>query len=516
MRGERVIRRIHPLLLAAAPVVFLYAHNAQEVAPQIAVIAVAIAIAGAGVMLAVAHLALGPGPRAGLVASVGVALFFLYGRVFDLVWGLHLINTSRSVHFIVTLLAAGVLYRSVRWLGQTKRDLEAFASALGAFGLMMLVFSSVDVVRAQLEAKPPRRPKVAAPRPPIITEERSDLPDIYFIILDGYARNDTLKKLYKLDNAPFWAALRRHGFFVAENSRSNYMMTHLSLAATLNLRYINDVIEASPLDSISKKPAYELIQTNEAAKFLQQQGYRYVHFCTDYGGTETSQVADTLIRYQPALVQSEFTTVLIRTTALRAWEPSAAGMNLFEMEEVQEVPKISGPTFAFVHFLLPHNPYIFDREGNVRSDVPMSLQFEEKTGGWSEKAQYVDQLLYLNRRVDEIVTTILRDSPKPPIIIIESDHGSASTYKSKKRWKDKFYPERTGILNAWYAPPEVLAKVTDNMHSVNTFRILFSTLFGADYPLLDRHIYASWYGKPNAIHEITPKLDKLDGVVPAE
>ena len=48
-----------------------------------------------------------------------------------------------------------------------------------------------------------------------------DDPDIYFIVLDGYARADVLAKYYGFDNGPFIGGLRQRGFQVSEASRSN-------------------------------------------------------------------------------------------------------------------------------------------------------------------------------------------------------------------------------------------------------------------------------------------------------
>jgi len=54
-------------------------------------------------------------------------------------------------------------------------------------------------------------------------------PDIYYIILDGYSRDDTLQDFFSYDNTPFLKALEDMGFYVARCSQSNYAQTQLSL-----------------------------------------------------------------------------------------------------------------------------------------------------------------------------------------------------------------------------------------------------------------------------------------------
>jgi hypothetical protein len=66
-------------------------------------------------------------------------------------------------------------------------------------------------------------------------------PDIFYIILDGYAREDVLEKLYQYDNSQFVNDLQRKGFFVASLSRANYIQTLLSLSSSLNLQYLNEI-----------------------------------------------------------------------------------------------------------------------------------------------------------------------------------------------------------------------------------------------------------------------------------
>ena len=64
----------------------------------------------------------------------------------------------------------------------------------------------------------------------------SDRPDIYYIILDAYGRNDVLGEF---DNADFLTDLERRGFFVATSATSNYRDTLQSLASSLNFAYLD-------------------------------------------------------------------------------------------------------------------------------------------------------------------------------------------------------------------------------------------------------------------------------------
>jgi hypothetical protein len=60
----------------------------------------------------------------------------------------------------------------------------------------------------------------------------SNRPDIYYIVLDAYGRQDVLADLYNLDNRPFLDYLEGKGFYVASESHSNYMQTVFSIPAS--------------------------------------------------------------------------------------------------------------------------------------------------------------------------------------------------------------------------------------------------------------------------------------------
>lgn len=62
-------------------------------------------------------------------------------------------------------------------------------------------------------------------------------PDIYYIIVDGYGREDVLRETYGIDNSEFLGFLKENGFHVIDQAHSNYTQTVYSLSSSLNLNY---------------------------------------------------------------------------------------------------------------------------------------------------------------------------------------------------------------------------------------------------------------------------------------
>lgn len=84
---------------------------------------------------------------------------------------------------------------------------------------------------------------------------------------------------------------------------------------------------------------------------------------------------------------------------------------IYKFDRLAQIPDTGDPTFVFAHFLLPHPPYIFNRDGS----------FREPSEGVSTalKMAYVDQLVATNAKVEALVDELLGRSSVPPIIIIQ-------------------------------------------------------------------------------------------------
>ena len=108
--------------------------------------------------------------------------------------------------------------------------------------VLTLVISGIDNggwVRIVHELSPAR-----ATAPPVAPV--GDRPDIYVILLDGYARPDKMRELFGFDDSAFTGGLEQRGFRISEGSRSSYLVTTLSVPSMLNMRHVPDLFDAKP------------------------------------------------------------------------------------------------------------------------------------------------------------------------------------------------------------------------------------------------------------------------------
>jgi hypothetical protein len=146
---------------------------------------------------------------------------------------------------------------------------------------------------------------------------------------------------------------------------------------------------------------------------------------------------------------------------------------LFVLDELPRMPYMEedeDPKFVFVHLLVPHEPFIFSPDGRFEH----RHSFDEFVEGYRNNVEFID------KQILTLVAQIIQRSSKPPIIIIQGDHGPNS-----------IEPETTmPIFNAYYLP-KGYQQVYDTITPVNTYRIVFSEYFGLDYDLLEDESYFS-------------------------
>jgi hypothetical protein len=321
-------------------------------------------------------------------------------------------------------------------------------------------------------------------------------PDIYYIILDGYGRADKLKEVYGYDNGGFVEMLTDKGFYVATNGRSNYASTPFSIASSLNMKYVNFLSEELGNDSRDGRVIHQMVENNEVVNFLKARGYRFVHISSGLDPTTHNENADIEYNYNPFNF-NEFDRVLIETTWLKAvalslfYEQESKRI-LYNFEEIGKVPLVEEPTFLFAHFMSPHPPYLFDQQGNF---VPSKMGYRLEGEVWLQKQAYINQLIFINKKTEELIDKILSQSEVPPIIIVQSDHG---TKASADHPTESLLKERVANLNAYYLPNGGNEKLYNSITPVNSFRLIFDFYFNSTYGLLEDKSYfpnsGNYYG----------------------
>jgi hypothetical protein len=503
---------LHPLLLAAWPVLFLYSQNIGELRLAELLVPLAVTVMAALLLLVIGASLANDARRAALVVSAGLAALLLYGHAADLVAPLGVRAIFQQAGWAV--LIAAVVVMAIR-IGSAR--LAGVTRGLNLVATLLVVLALVTIVPAEIGRA--GRSTIAATE---VQGSAGTGRDIYYLIYDRYGSTRSLDLLYDIDGRPFLDRLRERGFEVVEDSHANYVKTTLSLAATLNLDYLDDLVAAQDPASDDHGPIFEHLSDHAVGRFLRERGYEYIHVGSGYGPTETSVLADR----NPHLGQpSDFVASLYDTSALPA---IARRLGITRttpnLERRYEIGKFQldtldglatdepGSQFVFAHLLLPHPPYVFARDGSFVS--------EELEASRPRRESYGQQLEYLQGRIETLVDELLdRPEAERPIIILQADEGpyppayAADTIDYD--WAQASADEleiKYGILNAMYLPGGEPLDLSPTLSSVNTFRLVFDRYFDADLPLLpDRSFTSAGKFRPYDLTEITDRLPSLGG-----
>jgi len=479
---------VHPFLFALYPVLSLYAYNIDRTPFYVILVPALLALTLTLILLFLSKRVVRDSAKAGIVTTIMLVFFFSYGHIFYSfliqlhIGGLH-IGRERYMFPAYIVFSASAIYAAL--LIMKKRQISGGTTQfLNMMAAILVLLCAVNIIkplntssRGNDRNLPGSEEKMAAPE---------SLRDIYYIVPDMYASASTLREVYGYDNSVFTEFLESRGFYIADKSRSNYPITDLSLASSLNMEYLDYLREVVGEKKEDRAVLLNKVKDNNVRRLLKSYGYRYIQFCSGYGVTEKNPYAD--MNYCSYGFFSEYLKVLIDTTIFSSFYGNYIEPNIirnrvgYVYEELPRVPYIEGPKFTLVHLPVPHYPYVFGPNGEKLSPLIKT----------NDKGRYLDQLIYVSRTLPPIIDQILSRSKLQPIIVIQADHGPDNTGTLVSP-TDDFLKERLNILNAYYLPGKAKNPLYKSISPVNSFRLIFNLYFNTDFKLLKDTSYVSKY-----------------------
>ncbi len=522
---------VHPILLAAYPVLSLFVFNTDELPIQQVLVPLVLVLLGALLIRFIIGRLVPGRAKADVLTSVFLILFFSFG---------HAVNAFRLLFYSMGRLnTAGLFFEStfgqLLWcsvwififgvagllIRKTHMTLWAVSQFLNVFSLALLLILAVtwtighnseSAVFAYSESwnktVHSESSKGQAPA-------KSFRPSIYYIILDGYGREDILKSIYAIDNSQFYSFLTEKGFYVARQSTANYMQTPLSLASSLNSVYLDDLVNKIGNRATSRLPLITMISNSELVAELQANGYKFVAFSS---GSPLTEIKAADVYKSPELELSAFDNVFLDTTPLPLLLRLPFLVNQYDLHrerilytfgQLPAVEQPDVPVFVFAHIMAPHPPFVFDANGapidpDMRFDFLDGSQFTALAGEQVYVQAYRQQLIFVTAKTQQLVQDLL-SRPNPPIIILQGDHGPGSMLD----WmsvENTNIPERMSILNAYYFPDGDYRGLYPTITPVNSFKVILNHYFDGNLPMSQDRNYFSSLDRPYLFTDVTDRL----------
>ena len=329
-------------------------------------------------------------------------------------------------------------------------------------------------------------------RPAVASTSVPEDPDIYFILLDGYARSDALAAVFDYDDRSFLSALEARGLHVASASRSNYPLTAQTMASMFHMALLGEIEATAPLLAKStNRPSgaviREAINRNPTFDFLRGRGYSITAISSGFEEVAIRE-ADTFVDSGEL---NEFEIGMLRRTILGD-VVSVLAPDFVSSQQRTRIARSFGelaviaasesnrPRFVFAHIPSPHPPWVYNADGSPRTVPAIDATYADtpaQTGlSLTElRSGYVGAVQFIHSPVIGVIDRIDRASATPPVIVVFSDHGS---------WIGADGGDvRLRLLNFFAARvPGQPDLFPEDVTLVNVMPTLLGGLFGSDFP----------------------------------
>ncbi|AEV98519.1 hypothetical protein A4D02_21795 [Niastella koreensis] len=423
-----------------------------------------------------------------LILLTAILLFF--GAAQDLIKTIPVTNFFKKYKFLlpfILLIAAGsfILFkRSKKDFSSVSKFIQLTISILVVWEVVLLLINLSSgkasennlVQKAQKDSLSP-------------ASKTSKLPNIYFIVFDAFTSSRCLQEEFGYNPKELDSFLYKQGFYVVANSKSNYPVTFYSIGSTLNFSYLADSLYNQEVTAKDLLQGVSTVSQNRLIPYLEAKGYTIInHSLFDYN--RHPALSHTLFHDLPGnvIVQQTLPGRIskdIMWNFTRSDKDHAAKLKFLQEYVYDKLnglrsaaeEKVAGPKFVSCHLMLPHEPYLYNKDGTLKLDSPM---FRPHT----LKKDYLDQVIYTQRVVKDVIKTIFDKDTLNKIVIVEGDHGFRDYGDSSKI--GRFFEN----LNAIYFYDKNYTALYNSMTPVNTFRVVLNQYFNEKLKYLpDTSIY---------------------------
>lgn len=462
-------------------------------------------------------------------------MYGLYGFTYSFPrlhhWGDYLIpnGVTPFTHDMLHSLFLGILFGLVGWaVGKVSQRKQLRSLPLLKFLVFVVCFifavqlGKVGMRLWEIRKDLAYRQPVSSLQMPATTAAATakGKPNVYYLLFDRYANAETLQTIYKYDNSAFLSSLAQQGFVVRDNAYANYPFTTQSVSSTLSAGYHAEVgkeFRNSAKGFQTAFPYRQMLDNSPVTQAFKQNGYQYNQVSSWWDFTRLNPSADTnpsksyrlrifgknfwLSDLQRDIVNKSILSPLLlkgvtvgHTTLVQYQLDRNPTQNFYaEMHALKSIARASStqtkPQFTFAHILSPHDPYIFDAQGNKPN-----YDNNRTDDGVDESVKYINQLTFLNTQIEKLIADIRTNDPTAAIVL-QADEGpypkqfrgtlTADHYYDPKDLSADQARQKFGILAAYYLPGVDQQTASQSMNaSVNTFRFILNNYLGYKLPQL--------------------------------
>jgi hypothetical protein len=483
---KKILNNLYPYIFGLFSVLNLYLHNFYQVEFFRVVRCLLVVLFLTGLIELIIW-AFVRNMRMVRILTSFVALFFFFYHSFYLYLGAHPVfgvNLGRIRYLMaIFLLLFSFLLLYLRKRKKAAKGIENFVGLFSSALVLFLIinFASLEFQKVQFSGFSVK----AQTEEDIQTVDVK--PNIYNIVLDGYASSRALAKDFKYDNSGFETSLQNLGFILPEYAYSNYDETIGSLGSELNMDYVHNIVDTNEVDK-DRLHLIDKLVNSKVRSYLEKQGYKVFAFENEFRWSLWSNVdfyesprhrslfMKSLNSFEVMYLESTIVQIAenFNLNVFNQYSENLATVNLDKFEEqsfllnkLDNLPSYIEPKFVFAHITTTHVPFVFSEDGSL---LPKKNQGTVTGTDFTDPAihkGYIASIQYTNNRLLSIVTKIIKNDPDA-IIIIQGDHG---------------YPgeDRNQIFLAVYDGRKSIEGI-NCLTPINLYGLILNSWFGTDYP----------------------------------
>ena len=530
---KKKVRIIHPFFIAIFPVLVIYSQNIGRVEFEDLFLPLVLLVGSSIGLFFLIKLILKNANKSALIVTIILIILFSYGHIYYLLNDVSIDGFDIGRNLFLLPIFGLAFVAGIYFVIRAKRVFDNATSILNVVTtvFLLVVISNVVLVGAEIFSCD-MTGKMGCANQELFYEtmdfskyfephtfsisQNQQLPNVYYLILDEYARFDALQEFHKFDNSEFISYLEEKGFHVAKKSLANYPMSIMSIPAIMNMNYLNflademgaEVRNYQPLDEKN----YGLYPDNMVMKNFKEMDYKIINFNTFALHLHELPLADhTICDRTPFILDNRLVDVLGRTSVagyfVERWaEDELRQATLCALDEFAEAGNVfSEPSFIWAHVFLPHPPWIWGPNGeHITPGNPLLLTDnpEFREAGWEPRQQFIQQTQFANKKTIQAVDQILENDPYS-IIIIQGDHGTAWDLDWQNPSKEDVNQRLRNFDAIYFPDSEKRTELKDDRTLVNTFRTVFNVYFGSDYDILEDKMYWQTNQKPYSFDDVT-------------
>ncbi|MGB1361134.1 MAG: hypothetical protein ACPG8V_03355 [Alphaproteobacteria bacterium] len=382
-----------------------------------------------------------------MVLTYNISFSFMYVSVFSQVF-IYPLFFLKSFRYLITIIILGIIIYLVKKYKNKVIDVITF---------FILVMTAVNVFNIGIKEYNNSYKKDALLKEYNSIDVKYDFknkPNVYYLVADSYSSPYTIKNMYNINNSKMDIWLKKQGFYMQNNTHSNYQWTFYSMwfAFTMNYpKYLDTVKIPVQLwynidgDFITRSGHNEVVKT-----FIENGYDVYIE------STDKIQKNKNGVLHNKVNIMYEFLNFLNFEKFFNIKNDES---KLYFSENIKKIKINNNPKFIYLHSKQAHD----GSKGCIKKDIS---DIDTIDG-------YKLQLECVNEDIKKTIQFIKKKDPSA-FIILQSDHGRRSLGDFKEDRIKQYHSIMLGVN--WEKECAYLGR--ENYTPVNLFPRVFSCLSG--------------------------------------